>query len=220
VRYREALADELIPDLASLGEPLVGLTVYPPTTSVASAATLTGAGPAVTGVDRRGIRKTESETLFDVATAAGLEVEAVEGDALAFNLRNAEMQLSGDRDGNGSTDDNVLGNALAVLASGMPDLLWVHFHGIDDAGHAYGPGAPEEAAAVREVAAAVGQILDALPEDTVVIAFADHGMHTVQEEGRLGNHGHLIERDMLIPVFLAYKDIDGQITPYQDLGGQ
>jgi hypothetical protein len=205
VRYGESLENGLIPNLATLGEPQVAMTVYPPCTSVASAALLTGAPPDVNGVDRRGIRKTEEETLFDVVAAAGLDVVAVEGNALAFNLRSSQMQLSGDRDGNGSTDDNVLANALTVLDEGMPDLFYVHFHGIDDAGHTYGPGAPEEAATIREVDFAVGELLEALPADTLVIIFADHGMHGVQEEGRLGNHEYLIERDMFIPIWVVGK---------------
>jgi predicted AlkP superfamily pyrophosphatase or phosphodiesterase len=202
MRYVEARDAELIPHLAELGEPLVGLTVYPPCTSVATAALLTGAPPQVNGVDRRGIRKTDVQTVLDVATAAGLCVAAVEGEALAFSLGSAEAQLSGDRDGNGMTDDNVLANALDVLENGMPDLFYVHFHGIDDAGHAYGPGAPEEEQMLREVDAAVGQLLQAVPTDTLVLVFADHGMHAVDEERRLGNHGHLIERDMFIPILL------------------
>lgn len=202
VRYEEALAQGDIPTLASLAPPQVGLTVYPPCTTVASAALLTGAYPQGNGVIERGVRTTEAETLFDVATAAGLDVVAVEGYALAFNLRNADVQLSGDYDGNGFTGDNVRANALAVLADGMPDLLWVHFHDIDDAGHTYGPGTPEERAAIRLVDAAVGDILAATPPGTLVLIFADHGMHPVAEDGRLGNHGHLIPRDMLIPVFV------------------
>lgn len=205
VRYAEAREAGLIPNLAALPEPLVGLTEYPPSTRVGTAALLTGAPPQVNGVDGRSVRSTEVETLFDVATAAGLEVVAVEGEALAFNLRHAETQLSGDRDGNGSTDDNVLANALVVLDSGMPDLFYVHFHGIDDAGHSYGPGAPEEESTIRQVDAAVGQLLDALPAGTLVVIFADHGMHPVEEEGRLGNHGNLIERDMFIPIIVMRK---------------
>jgi hypothetical protein len=208
VRYTEALPEGLIPYIASVGEPLVGLTVYPPVTSVASASVLTGALPEVHGADRRGIRKVETETLFDVATAAGLQVAAVEGEALAFSLRNTEMQLSGDRDGNGSTDDNVLANALAVLEKGMPDLFFVHFHGIDDAGHTYGPGAPQERSKISEVDAEVEQLIKAVPSGTLIIIFADHGMHAVDEPGRLGNHGHLIERDMFIPIFVVEKGGD------------
>lgn len=206
VRYREAIQAELIPNLATLPQPYIGLTEYPPSTRVGTAALLTGKSSRINGVDGRAVRNTNLETLFDKISAAGQDVIAVEGDALAFNLRSAEIQLSGDRDGNGSTDDNVLVNALAVIEEGVPDLFYVHFHGIDDAGHTYGPGAPEEKAAIQTVDAAVGQILRALPADTYVIIFADHGMHSVGEEGRLGNHGHLIERDMLIPIFITLTD--------------
>lgn len=203
VRYLEARDAGLIPNLASLGEPLLALTEYPPSTRVGTAALLTGAPSHLNGVDGRRVRDTDLETLFDVALDAGLDIVAVEGEAVAFNLRGAELKLSGDRDGNGSTDDNVLANALAVLESGAPDLLYVHFHGIDDAGHTYGPGAPEEEAVIREEDAAVATLLAALPADTLTIIFADHGMHLVAEEGRLGNHGNLVARDMFIPIILT-----------------
>jgi hypothetical protein len=205
VRYSEALAVGSIPNLAALGEPLVGLTTYPSITSVSTASLLTGASPDVHGADQRGIRKTDTETLFDVATSAGLKVVAVEGESVSFALRGAELELSADLDGNGSTDDNVLASALDVLRTGPPDVLFVHFHGIDDTGHGYGPGSAEESAAVEEVDSAVGRIVEMLPEGTLIVVFADHGMHKVEEEGRLGNHGHLLERDMFIPIFLVIK---------------
>lgn len=202
-RYIEAQREGLSPSLAALGEPLLGLTTFPPVTSVSMASLLTGAPPQVHGAWRRGIRQTEAEALFDAVAAAGLYGVAVEGESLPFNLRNTEIRLSGDRDGNGLTDDNVLSNALVVLDAGMPDLLFVHFHGIDDAGHTYGPGAPEESAAVRRVDLAAGQLIEALPQNTLIIILADHGMHLVEEEGRVGNHGHLIERDMFIPIWIV-----------------
>jgi hypothetical protein len=203
--YVETRQEGLTPNLAALGEPLLGLTTYPPVTSVSMASLLTGAPPQMHGAFRRGIRQTEVETLFDAVSAAGLYGVAVEGESLPFNLRSAEIRLSGDKDGNGSTDDNVLANALAALDVGMPDLLYVHFHGIDDAGHTYGPGSPEELAAVHGVDSAVGQLIEALPENTMVIVLADHGMHLVEEEGRVGNHGRLIEQDMFIPIWIVKK---------------
>jgi hypothetical protein len=205
VRYTEALDDGLIPYLATLDAPFVALTTYPPCTAAATASLFTGAPSTVHGVTERNIRQTEVETLFDVANAAGLQVKAVEGNALSFNLRNADIVLSGDRDGNGGTDDNVLSNALAALEEGMPDLFFVHFHGIDDAGHEYGPGAPAEQAKITEVDAAVEQIIAAVPSDTLIVILADHGMHQVYEEERQGNHGHLVERDMFIPIFIIIK---------------
>jgi len=198
--YEEALEAGLIPNLAALPRAVPALTTYPPITTVSTASLLTGTTPLQHDVSQRGIRKTEMETMFDLASHAGLDIIAVEGEALAFNLRSAEMQLSGDRDGNGGTDDNVLANALGVLENGMPDLFFVHFHGIDDTGHTYGPGTSPVYEKIQEVDDAVGQILAAIPENTLVIIFADHGMHAVDEEGRLGNHGHLIPEDMLIPL--------------------
>jgi predicted AlkP superfamily pyrophosphatase or phosphodiesterase len=206
LRYQQALAEGDIPYLESLKEPLLALTTYPPVTSVSTASLLTGAPPAVHGAVQRGIRKTEVETLLDVAAADGRRVVAIEGEALAFQLRGAEWQLSGDRDGSGSTDDNVRANAMRALAAGSPpDLFYVHLHGIDDAGHTYGPGAEEERAAVRQVDGIVGELIKAVPPGTLVLIFADHGMHPVDEAGRRGNHGHLIPEDMLIPIFVLSK---------------
>ncbi len=205
LRYTEALGEGLIPNIGRLGEPVVALTTYPPITSVSTASLLTGAPPGAHGVAESGVRKTEAQTLFDVAAAAGRRAVAVEGQSLSFELRGAETKLSADLDGNGGTDDNVLANALSVLRAGMPDILLVHFHGVDDAGHSYGPGSPEEKAAISEVDAAVGRLLDVVPPDTLVIVFADHGMHQVQQEGRLGNHGRLLEQDMLIPILVISR---------------
>ena len=204
LRFQEAEAAGLIPVLSGLDPPLLGLTTYPPITTVSTVSLLTGAPPPIHGVETRGIRKTEQETLLDTAAAAGLEAAAVEGEALAFQLRSAAFQLSGDRDGDGGTDDNVLANTLDVLSSGMPDLLLVHFHGIDDLGHQHGPGSPEEEAKIQEVDRGVGVILEALPPDTLVLIFADHGMHLEERGDREGNHQHLIERDMLIPIWMEY----------------
>lgn len=205
-RYLKALDDGSIPFISSLEPPLMALTTYPPITRVSSASVLTGAPPAVHGVDARETRKTETETLFDVAVKNGLTVTAVEGESLPFEMRNAAFKLSGDRNGNGLTDDEVLANALAVLEAGAPDLMWVHFHGIDDAGHEYGPGAAQEIEVVRAVDQAVMTLIEAAPTDLTIIIFADHGQHLLGEIGEGGNHGNLIEEDMLIPIFILYKD--------------
>jgi predicted AlkP superfamily pyrophosphatase or phosphodiesterase len=113
--------------------------------------------------------------------------------------------LSGDRDLNGSTDDNVFSNAEDVIKTNMPDLLWIHFHGIDDSGHSFGPDSEQVNRKIIEIDSFYGKIINMLPENTLIIAFADHGMHLVNEEGRVGNHGNLIYDDMVIPVFVETK---------------
>jgi hypothetical protein len=192
-----------LPFLSSFQEHINrGLTVYPPVTVAASAALLTGANPQINGVYGHGFRSTEMTTLFDLAVQKGKSVVAVEGASLPFNLRNAESTISGDLDGNGYSDDNVMTNALDVIQTEMPDLLYIHFHEIDDMGHTYGPESKEYQAAAVRVDECLSQIYEALPSDTFIIIFADHGMHA---EGEGGNHGNLIASDLIIPILFLEK---------------
>ncbi len=62
--------------------------------------------------------------------------------------------------------------------------MWIHFHGIDDAGHSYGPARLRRLPRSGAVDGYVGEILAALPERTLVLIVADHGMHSVEEDGR------------------------------------
>jgi len=181
-----------------------GLSVFPPITTASTAALLTGAPPHINGVYGYGMRSTEIATLFDHAAEQGLSVTAVEGQGLAFNLRNAEVILSGDRDGDRFTDDNVLANSLDVINSAMPDLLFIHFHDVDDQGHSYGPDSPQYEEAIIRVDSYLSQILDALPSNTFITIFADHGMQAdLASNG--GNHGQLTESAMVIPIIFIKK---------------
>ncbi len=191
-----------LPFLQSVGEIQQGLTVYPPVTVSSTASLLTGAPPSITQVYGHGYRSTESTTLFDLASEAGLSVVAVEGASLPFNLRNADTTLSGDRDGNGWSDDNVYTSAMDVILNDMPDLLYIHFHEVDDMGHSYGPDSDEYHAALIRVDSYLAEIVDALPEDTLIAIFADHGMHATEDGG---NHDSLIASDLIIPIIFLEK---------------
>ena len=191
--------------LPFLGEKAIiqkGLTVYPSISTAGSAALLTGLPPCDNGVFGYGYRTTDLTTLFDLAVQGGKSVIAVEGSSLPFNLRNADLILSGDRDGNGYSDDNVYLNAMDIIQSRMPDLLYIHFHEIDDMGHTYGPDSDEYASAIERVDLYLADIYDALPEDVLILIFADHGMHTTQEGG---NHGTLTADDLIIPIIILEK---------------
>ncbi|MBW6464957.1 MAG: alkaline phosphatase family protein [Brevefilum sp.] len=181
-----------------------GLTVYPSITTASTGALLTGAPPYVNGVVGYGYRSTESKTLFDLAVEMGRSVTAVEGYSLAFGLQNAEVILSGDRDGDGFTDDNVLRNSLRVIGEEMPDLLFIHFHDVDDMGHSYGPDSPEYEAAIIRVDGYLAQIYHALPENTFITIFADHGMQNDSLSSG-GNHGQLTKSAMIIPIIFMEK---------------
>ena len=204
--YKQASSEGLISNIEEGATVYQAISVYPPRTTTASAALLTGLTPNMSGVNKSGIRSTEAKTIFDAATEMGLETLAIEGESLPFNMRNTDVILSGDRDQNGGTDDNTFANAMEALQSGVPDLVWIHFHGIDDMGHGYGPVTNEVLNKVVEVNGYVGQIKEILPESTLIIIFADHGMHLEKEgEDKFGKHGHLISDDMVIPIFIQTK---------------
>jgi len=179
-----------------------GITVFPPITTSSSAALLTSTLPKENKVYGYGYRKTTSKTLFDLFAENGKSVIAVEGHSLAFNLRNAETILSGDRDENGITNDNVFENSLEVILSDMPDLLYIHFHDIDDMGHQYGPFSSEYEASIIQVDSYLEEIFIRLPEDTLITIFADHGMHKTEDGG---NHGTLTAADLIIPIIFIEK---------------
>jgi len=81
----------------------------------------------------------------------------------------------------------------------------VHFHGIDDVSHTYGPDAVEVDMKMTEVDGYVRDLMDALPEGTLVVIAADHGMHAVNEDGRQGNHGTLQPADILVPLWVTVR---------------
>jgi len=193
---------EKLPFFEKLDMMRQGITVYPPITTSASAALLTGTPPKDNGVYGYGYRTTTSTTLFDLFVQNGKSVAAVEGSGLAFNLRNAETILSGDRDNNGFTNDNVYENSLEIIHSDMPDLLYIHFHDIDNMGHKFGPLSSEYETSIIQVDNYLEEIINALPEGTLITIFADHGMHTTEDGG---NHGTLTAADLIIPIIFIEK---------------
>jgi hypothetical protein len=174
------------------------LTVYPPRTTVASGAVLTGKAPINNGVFKSGIRQTTEKTIFDFVVENSLSVISVGGESLPFNLSNSKVFLSGDRDENGSTDDNVFSNVTSVIENGIPNLLYIHFHGIDDMGHTFGPDSAEVWEKIEEIDGYLNEIIQLLPEDCMVVTFADHGMHEIVGGSDRGNHGNLIDEDMVV----------------------
>jgi arylsulfatase A-like enzyme len=61
-----------------------------------------------------------------------------------------------------------------------PDVLFVHFGGVDATGHAIGWGTPEQIATIERADACVGQVLaelkkEELLDSTFILLTADHG---------------------------------------------
>lgn len=204
-QFQSAVEEGLITALKKTEFYTLALTVYPPRTTVASAAIITGRGPSENGVNKSGIRQTTLETICDIVADHGITAVAVEGESLSFNLGDCETVLSGDRNLDGSTDDNVFRNVVSVIENEMPNFFYIHFHGIDDVGHTYGPDSQIVIEKIIEINGYLEQIIERLPENTMVITFADHGMHPIDGNQDKGNHGNLIAQDMVVFIHILIK---------------
>lgn len=82
-----------------------------------------------------------------------------------------------------------------------PSLMTLYFDLVDTVGHAHGPDSPEVEAAMREVDAALGQLLEGLERqgqlDAVnILVVSDHGMYEV-----------LPERNLLLNAFIDIERV-------------
>ena len=204
-QFQSAVEEGLITALQKTEFYTLALTVYPPRTTIASAAIITGRGPSENGVNKSGIRQTTLETICDVVADHGITAVAVEGESLSFNLGDCETVLSGDRNSDGSTDDNVFLNVVSVIENEMPNFFYIHFHGIDDVGHTYGPDSQVVIEKIIEINDYLEQIIERLPENTMIITFSDHGMHPIAGKQDKGNHGNLIAQDMVVFIHILIK---------------
>ena len=176
--------EEYAPWLHPLG-PGRALACYPPISNVGLAAMLTGAPPDRNGVLEREMREMKREDIFSKAMKLGKTCAYIEGSHALLNT-SIKPVLSLD-------DGEAYENAREALAGG-PDLMFAHFHGIDEAAHAYGPYAEQTMQKIREIDGYVRALMEGF--DGRVIITADHGLHETEEGG---GHGELLPEDMIVP---------------------
>ncbi|MDO4581903.1 MAG: alkaline phosphatase family protein [Bacillota bacterium] len=187
------LEQGLTPHLAALNAQQAA-ACWPSITPVNYAAMVSGQTPAASGVKQRGDRQLNAPTLFEHAAEQGLSAAVIEGAAQILEL-GVTQELNPDDDGDGDTDDEVLAAALAAMAEREYDLLFVHFHGIDDVEHQYGPHSDQAYAKLAATDAMAGQLLAAWPG--AVIVCSDHGQHPTEDGG---GHGDFRASDILVPL--------------------
>jgi predicted AlkP superfamily pyrophosphatase or phosphodiesterase len=157
-------------------------------------------------------------TLFGVAKRAGYTTAMVAGkskfETLAMPKTLDYLAVS---DTKTSKDTDVAGHAAKIIREHRPQVMFVHFPGVDNAGHAKGWGTPDQVQAVEAADKAVGAVLQALNEvgladETIVILSADHG-------GAGKNHGPDDPRARHIPWIIngpgIRKGVD--LTIYADV---
>ncbi|RYG30451.1 MAG: alkaline phosphatase family protein, partial [Chitinophagaceae bacterium] len=78
---------------------------------------------------------------------------------------------------------------LELPGENRPHLICLYFNEIDDAGHTYGPDAPETGIAVRKMDAVIGKLVEEVAATGLAVNFillSDHGMALVDHTKPLG----------------------------------
>lgn len=174
------------------------LSVYTPVTNAGYAAILTGQTPDKNGVHDRSFREMKVDSVFKYAIENNKDSILLEGDIKILNTE-IEPRLHIDINKDGDTDDEMFNSAMAAASevSEDYDFIFIHFHGIDDRGHSYGPYSNEAMDYIKKIDSYIEQI--SLNWDGKIILTADHGMHETKEGG---NHGECRAQDMIVPFFI------------------
>lgn len=170
-------------------------TIYKPVTNSGFAAMITGKSPKENGVLNRDFRELAVDTIFHEVKNLNKKGALIEGDIKILNTE-IEPILNLDSNKDGYTDDEVYKTALEEIEK-ENNFLLVHFHGLDDAGHDYGPNGEKTIERYKVIDKYIGDL--AYKWKGKVIITADHGMHSTDDGG---SHGEFRTEDMYIPYLI------------------
>ena len=187
-------------------------TVLPSVTLIAHASMLSGMSPKKHGIYWNdydpALGQINGPTLFSVAHEAGLSTAMVVGKP---RLAHLVLPDSVDNyDYAGFMDRQVVDHALAVIQSGLPDVLFIHLPDVDTAGHATGWMSKEQLIVISGTDHLLGEIVAGLEaggylEHTLLIVTADHG-------GSGKAHGSDSPEDTTIPWLAVGPGVPAGIT--------
>jgi hypothetical protein len=194
-QYNYAISNNLTPFISTLPNALPALSVYKPVTNSGFAAMLTGQPPYKNGILDRSYREPQIETIFDYLSSIEKKSILIEGNINILSL-NTDVILNIDTDKDGYTDNEVFNSAMNKMHN--IDFCLVHFHGLDDAGHTYGPFAEKTMAKLTEIDNYIETLVDNWTGKVIITS--DHGMHKTEEGG---NHGDFRYEDLIVPYLLT-----------------
>lgn len=174
------------------------LSVYTPVTNAGFAAIITGQTPDINGVHDRSVRQMNVNSIFEYSLNNNKNSILLEGDIKILNTE-IEPELHVDINKDNEADDEIYESALKAVKSDY-DFIFIHFHGIDDRGHSFGPYAKETMEYIKTIDEYLQTLSDTWEGNIVLVP--DHGMHETDEGGA---HGICVQSDMIVPYFIKEK---------------
>lgn len=197
-------------------------SVLPSMTYICISTMLTGVSPSSHGVTDlktmiRATRSPHMDTVFNrVRDAGGQTLMAVhERDVAGLDIERFADRTVLAKERN---DLEIYATVPRLIRNHSPAFAFVHLLDVDEAGHRYGPYAPEVRSAASRMDRNLKGLLACLAASGyAVVIVADHGMHesregAADEGGNRGTHDGSVEEDLVVPLLWATADELGEIT--------
>lgn len=195
-QYLYCLENDFAPYMTNIENSSSVLASYKPVSNTGLAAALTGKGPEENGVYSREFKELQSKDLFKEVKEMGLKSKYIEGNINILNI-SQEPILNPDLNNNGTTDDEVFATAKEEIKD-QASLFFIHFHGIDDAGHDNGPYSKKTIDVIKKTDEYIAELAKEWPGKIIITA--DHGMHSTANGG---DHGLILYQDMFVPYLVT-----------------
>jgi arylsulfatase A-like enzyme len=148
------------------------------------ASMLTGVGPEKHGItwnrqqQDADVARPKVPTIFELAMRQGLSTGMVAGKSKFDGF--GQVGHIGQSWVKAAKDEQVADAAVQMIKDYGPDLMFLHFPGCDQAGHATGWASPQQVAALEKIDEQLGKVFVALEanhlrEKTVILLTSDHG---------------------------------------------
>lgn len=193
-QFKMAKEKEYIPFLSKYFK-YPALSVFTPVTNAGYAAIITGKTPDINGVFDRSVRQMNVESIFGYCLKNNIKQTLIESDIKILNTE-IEPNLHVDINKDGEIDDEIYRSTLKAMEEDFK-FIFLHFHGIDDRGHTFGPYSEETMEYIR----IIDNYLEVLSQnwEGPIVLVPDHGMHETDEGG---SHGICAQPDMVVPYFI------------------
>lgn len=172
--------------------------MYPPETKANYAAMISDGRPDMN----------PAHNLFSVLHNVGINYTVFEGERLSFSIPgNVKLHTAPTPE---EKDEQIFRNARAVIEQNSVPFLFIHYHGIDDLNHAYGPDAQRTISHLERMWNWHINLREIW--NGTILLISDHGAHAVEnadqinnmfrDKGTKGTHGDFRFSDMAVPVIL------------------
>ncbi len=192
--FEEAFLSQVIED--DLGKAQMAFSLFPPETEVIYSAMVSAGSTHITG----------KHNLFSALDSLGIEYNILEGEKLMFQIPGdvkLHSAISTEK-----KDEAIFQSALSIIRDSHPSMLFLHYHGLDDLNHSFGPHDNRTIKQFHQL----GNWHQGLRKQWSgnMLLVSDHGAHSIENKKRLnqqtitndtmGSHGEFIFADMAVPI--------------------